>query len=75
VDDVLGFAGKSAVVTGAASGMGRATAQVLLDLGANVTALDIKPTDVAVARSIEVDLRDPAAIESAAASIEGPVDA
>jgi NAD(P)-dependent dehydrogenase (short-subunit alcohol dehydrogenase family) len=28
-----------------------------------------------VARSMEVDLRDPAAIESAAASIEGPVDA
>ena len=35
------------VVTGAASGMGAATAQILVDLGAEVTAIDIKPTEVA----------------------------
>ena len=38
------------VVTGAASGMGAATAQILVDLGADVTAIDINPTSVAVAR-------------------------
>ena len=72
MDDVLGYEGAAVVVTGAASGMGAAAAQILVDLGAEVTAIDIKPTEVPVARFIEVDLRDRAAIEAAAASIDGP---
>lgn len=75
MDDVLGFRDASVVVTGAASGMGAATARILVDLGARVTALDIKPTEVAVTRHQEVDLRDAASIEAAAASIDEPVDA
>ena len=74
-NDVLGYQGAAVVVTGAASGMGAATAQILVDLGAHVTAIDIKPTAVAVARSLEADLRDRAAIEAAAETIEVPVDA
>jgi NAD(P)-dependent dehydrogenase (short-subunit alcohol dehydrogenase family) len=74
MDDALGYVGRSLVVTGAASGMGQATAQILVDLGASVTALDIKPTSVAVDRAIEIDLRDRGAIERAAAQIDGPVD-
>src|SRR5262245_46708129 len=74
MEDVLGYRDASVVVTGAASGMGAATAQILVDLGARVTALDIKPTDVPVARFVEVDLRDPKAIDAAAASIDGPVN-
>lgn len=75
MDDALGYADRSVVVTGAASGMGAAAARILADLGARVTALDIKPTEVADARHVEVDLRDRVAIEQAASSIEGPVDA
>jgi NAD(P)-dependent dehydrogenase (short-subunit alcohol dehydrogenase family) len=75
VDDVLGYKGKHAVVTGAASGMGAATASALIDLGANVTAIDVKPTELAVVASLEVDLRDKAAIDNAVASIGDPVDA
>jgi NAD(P)-dependent dehydrogenase (short-subunit alcohol dehydrogenase family) len=75
MDDVLGFKDAAVVVTGAASGMGAAAAQVLVDLGAQVTALDINPTKVPVSRSIEVDLRDPAAIDEAVASIDAPLDA
>ncbi len=45
--DTLGHEGASVVVTGAASGMGAATAQILVGLGAQVTALDIKPMAVA----------------------------
>src|SRR5262245_66018726 len=74
MEDVLGYRDASVVVTGAASGMGAATAQILVDLGARVTALDIKPTDVPVARFVEVDLRDPKAIDAADASIDGPVN-
>jgi NAD(P)-dependent dehydrogenase (short-subunit alcohol dehydrogenase family) len=75
MEDVLGYRDASVVVTGAASGMGAATAQLLVDLGARVTAIDIKPTDGAVSRYLEVDLRDRGAIEAAVASIDEPVDA
>jgi NAD(P)-dependent dehydrogenase (short-subunit alcohol dehydrogenase family) len=75
MQDILGYADRHVVVTGAASGMGAATAQILVDLGARVTALDIKPTTVPVDRTVEVDLRDRDAIERAAAAIEEPVHA
>jgi NAD(P)-dependent dehydrogenase (short-subunit alcohol dehydrogenase family) len=74
MDDVLGYQGKSVVVTGAASGMGQAAAQILVDLGATVTALDINPTTVPVERALTIDLRDRANIETVAASIDGSVD-
>lgn len=74
MDDVLGYAGKSVVVTGAASGMGEATARILVDLGAQVTALDIKETKVPVARALRIDLRDRENIEQVAASIDGSID-
>ena len=69
MDDALGYAGKKVVVTGAASGMGEATAQVLVDLGAEVIAIDLNPTKVPVKQSIQADLRDKAAIESTTAAI------
>jgi NAD(P)-dependent dehydrogenase (short-subunit alcohol dehydrogenase family) len=75
MEDVLGFAGKKVVVTGAASGMGQEAARILLELGAEVTALDIKPAALPVQHSLEIDLRDPASIEAAAREITGPVDA
>jgi NAD(P)-dependent dehydrogenase (short-subunit alcohol dehydrogenase family) len=54
--------------------MGAATATILTSLGAQVTALDVRPTEVSVDRALEVDLRDRASIENAAEAIEGPVD-
>lgn len=75
MEDALGFSGKTVVVTGSASGMGGAAAQILTDLGARVIGVDIKPTTVAGATSLIVDLRDKAAIDEAAAGIDGPVQA
>lgn len=75
MNDVLGYAGKRVVVTGAASGMGEATAQVLVDLGAVVTAIDINPTKVGVAQGLQVDLRSRESIDEAVAQIEAPVAA
>lgn len=80
--------GQVAVVTGAASGMGRATAHLLADEGAAVAALDRTPGGAeAVAREIadnggravgiEVDLADAAATVAAMASARaalGPID-
>jgi NAD(P)-dependent dehydrogenase (short-subunit alcohol dehydrogenase family) len=73
MEDVLGYAGRSVVVTGAASGMGAATAQILVDVGAEVTAIDIKPTPVPVKAAFEVDLRDPRAIDEAVVKVGAPV--
>ena len=67
--DVLGYQGKNVVITGAASGMGQAAAQLLVDLGANVYALDIADISVAVAQSIKVDMKDGASIDAAVAQL------
>jgi NAD(P)-dependent dehydrogenase (short-subunit alcohol dehydrogenase family) len=74
MEDVLGYNGKSVVVTGAASGMGRAATQLLVELGAEVTALDIQLTTAPARRTLRIDLRDRASIEEVAASIDGPID-
>jgi len=75
MDDVLGYEGKHAVVTGAASGMGEQVARICHELGANVTALDLKPVSTPVKTSITLDLLDPASIDSVVEQIDGPVDA
>lgn len=75
MDDVLGYEGKHALVTGAASGMGAATTALLVELGASVTAMDVKPIETAGVTSITVDLLDPESIAAAADAIDGPVDA
>lgn len=75
MEDVLGYEGKHAVVTGAASGMGAATAALLVDLGARVTAMDVKPVETAGVVSVTVDLLDKDSIAAAVAAVDGPVDA
>lgn len=74
MQDPLGYEGAHVVVTGAASGMGRAVAQILLDLGADVTALDIKDPDVAAGTKVHVDLSDRESIDAAVEQIDGSVD-
>jgi NAD(P)-dependent dehydrogenase (short-subunit alcohol dehydrogenase family) len=73
---VLGLSGKRVLVTGAASGMGEATARILGELGAEVLTLDVKQPSVANTGYFEVDLRDPAAIEQVADAVTagGPVE-
>jgi NAD(P)-dependent dehydrogenase (short-subunit alcohol dehydrogenase family) len=75
MQDSLQYEGRNVVVTGTASGMGEAAAQILVDLGAKVTALDINDTSVAVAAALSVDLRDPSSIDAAVKQIAGPIDA
>jgi NAD(P)-dependent dehydrogenase (short-subunit alcohol dehydrogenase family) len=75
MNDALQYAGKRAIVTGCASGMGEATAAILVELGADVIGLDVKPTQVAVNTFLTVDLRERDSIDAAVAAIDGPVHA
>jgi NAD(P)-dependent dehydrogenase (short-subunit alcohol dehydrogenase family) len=69
------YKGKRVVVTGAASGMGRATAALLVEQGAEVHALDIQPVDVDGVLPAVVDMGEPASIDLFAEGFEGGVDA
>ena len=71
---VQDYAGKRVVVSGCTSGIGRATAQMLLELGAEVHGLDIRPSDLGLASFTPLDLRDPASIASAISAIDGRID-
>lgn len=75
MSDILGYRGKKVVVSGCFSGMGEATARILLDLGAEVHGLDFKDCALPLASFTRMDLRDEASIEAAANAISGPVDA
>ena len=78
------FQGRTAVVTGAASGIGRSTALLLAQLGATVHAADLDESGAAaVVREIDgavahtVDVSDAAAVEALAERVyaaEGAVD-
>jgi NAD(P)-dependent dehydrogenase (short-subunit alcohol dehydrogenase family) len=71
----LDFSGKRVVVTGCASGIGRAAARLLGGLGAKVHGVDLSPADVPLDTFTTLDLRDPEAIEAFAQTVEAPVDA
>lgn len=74
----FGLNGKTALITGGASGIGRATAQALLDEGASVILVDLKGNAVSDAASelgqgvaaLQADLTDPRQIDGLAASVE-----
>jgi NAD(P)-dependent dehydrogenase (short-subunit alcohol dehydrogenase family) len=69
------YDGKRCVVTGAASGMGEATAQALVELGAEVYGLDVNPVKVdGIAKSILIDLKDKSTIEGSLEEVGGRID-
>ncbi|MDO8364180.1 MAG: coniferyl-alcohol dehydrogenase [Actinomycetota bacterium] len=75
-DDPWGYRDRRVVVTGAASGMGKAASEILVGLGAEVIGLDIQPVEVdGVAQYVQLDLADPAAVDAAADAVAGQVDA
>ena len=70
-----GYVGKMCVVTGASRGMGRATAELLVDLGAKVYALDLQECTVpGIEAFYQTNLSDRAAIDSTFAELPGTID-
>lgn len=82
-----GIAGKIALITGAAGGVGLAVVAGLVDEGARVVAIDRDPEalaalaarwpDTASVRSVQLDITDAAAVDALVAEVEsdwGPID-
>jgi len=69
VRDLLGYQGKRVVITGAASGMAQAAARLLVELGAEVYALDRNEVTVPVKQYIKVDLLQKDSINAAVKQI------
>lgn len=61
----LNLAGRRALVTGGANGIGRAIAEALLQQGADVTVADREPASVPGARCVEADVTDAASLARA----------
>ena len=73
--DYFGYSGKVCVVTGAASGMGKATAEMLVDLGAQVYGLDWAEVKVeGIAKYIHTDLSQKDSIDQAFGEIPAHID-
>jgi NAD(P)-dependent dehydrogenase (short-subunit alcohol dehydrogenase family) len=71
-----GFAGRAAVVTGGAGGLGGAIAAALVERGAQVGVLDVAPSTGAGTLAVRCDVTDAAAVEAAVADVVerlGPV--
>jgi len=67
--DVMRLAGKTALVTAAAQGIGRATVEAFVREGAKVIAIDLRPellADLPEVTALKVDVTDPAAVKALA---------
>lgn len=75
MNDLLGYAGKTCVVTGASSGMGRALAEMLVDLGAHVWTASRGKVDLAgQAGWIRLDQKSRESIDEAFAQLPAQID-
>lgn len=75
-DDPWGYRGRRAVVTGAASGIGKAACEILAALGADVVGVDVQPIEVdGITNTHHLDLADGDAVDAVADTIGGQVDA
>ncbi len=71
MQNLLDYTGRRVVVTGAASGMGEATAKLAKEQGAEVVAIDIRKPAHDFADYKEVDLRDKQAVQDVVKEIAG----
>lgn len=72
---LFGYEGKKVVITGAASGMSKAAAKLLIDLGAEVYAIDINPIDLPVVEKYQADLSKKEEIDRVIDNLPEKIDA
>ena len=68
--ELSGFDSRVAVVTGAAQGIGRRTAETLRDLGARVAAGDLVAPDIDGVLGVAMDVTDEAAVDAGLGRVE-----
>jgi NAD(P)-dependent dehydrogenase (short-subunit alcohol dehydrogenase family) len=73
--DSFRYDGKRVLVVGGATGMGAAAAKAVQSLGGRAVVMDYAEVPFATEQSIEVDLRDVEAVDTALAAVDGPFDA
>lgn len=66
---------KRVLLTGASTGIGNATLQMLVAGGHEVTSLDVKDAPAGAAAHVHCDLSDPASIDAVLPQLDGPYDA
>jgi NAD(P)-dependent dehydrogenase (short-subunit alcohol dehydrogenase family) len=66
--------GKTIIVTGAASGIGAATAALVASRGAHVISVDITTPTHPVGRFVRADLSDPESIDELVSGLPGDID-
>jgi NAD(P)-dependent dehydrogenase (short-subunit alcohol dehydrogenase family) len=73
--DLLDFTGRQVVITGAASGIGAATARLLVERGAMIHAIDLAPIAEAPTMTVHrADLGDDTSIDEVAARLPTRID-
>jgi len=72
---LFGYENKTVVITGAASGMARSAAELLIELGAKVYAIDVNPIDLPVIQSFQKDLSKKEEIDSLLEELPERIDA
>lgn len=76
IKSLFGFEGKNVVITGAGSGMGKAAAGLLTELGANVYAtVRRKPLDFPVTKEIPSDLGSKEGVDAVIRQLPDSIDA
>jgi len=73
--DKFRYDGKRVLVVGGATGMGAATAELVLDAGAEVVVMDFAAVKLTGVKSIRLDLADEASIDRAVDECGGPLHA
>jgi NAD(P)-dependent dehydrogenase (short-subunit alcohol dehydrogenase family) len=73
--DAFRYDGKRALVVGGATGMGRATAELVKDAGAEVVVMDYAEITIPGVKAINVNLAEKSSIEAAVEQCGGVVDA
>ena len=73
--ELFGYEGKNVVITGAASGMAQAAAKFLIDLGANVYALDLNDVTLPVKQSFKVNMGNKEEIDHVITQLPDTIDA
>ena len=74
MDPLLDYTNKTVVLTGAASGMGLATARALVERGALVTTIDVAPVGLEGVVEVGCDLADEVSIGNAVALLPTTID-